>query len=158
MNVQEYLNPPWDSVYVLACVHHGPPHAFKDARMNADGLKGGGAKCLFVLNRGWMCKGVYVSQQAKIRRIPIWREHWTREYLAQNGCSTAMRVPELNRSSSFPLATTEKLSVSGHSDIDIFHFVLICGTRVQSLPSHFTYTLYLHSISSLLSTDTQIQI
>jgi hypothetical protein len=54
--------------------HHGPPHPYKDAGAVADSLTGihsAMVKCLSVVNRSCIDKGVQVFPQVKIQRIQI---------------------------------------------------------------------------------------
>jgi hypothetical protein len=55
----------------LDASHHGPPHPFRDAGAVADSLTAihnAMVKCLFIVKRSTIHKGVYVSPQVQIQR------------------------------------------------------------------------------------------
>jgi hypothetical protein len=56
--------------------HHGPPHPYKDAGAVADSLTGihnAMVKCLFVVNRSCIHKGLQLFLQVIIQGIQTWR-------------------------------------------------------------------------------------
>jgi hypothetical protein len=58
--------------------HHGPPHPLTDIGVVADtltGIQNAVVKCLFVVNRSCIRKGIQVPPQVKIQRIQI-RQAW----------------------------------------------------------------------------------
>jgi hypothetical protein len=56
--------------------HHGSPHPYKDAGAVADSLTrihNAMVKCLFVVNRSCIHKGLHLFPQVKIQGIQTWR-------------------------------------------------------------------------------------
>jgi hypothetical protein len=143
--------------------HHGPPHPHKDGGVVADSLTGIHStmvKCLFVVNRSYIHKGVQVCPQVKIQRIQIWRWAWR----PCSGCSCTYPSVMIGVAENISHSTTKicrstvmqsfsynSQIVSGHMLIWTFFLVLVCGTRALILSTSFNCTLYIKCESPLLT-------
>jgi hypothetical protein len=131
--------------------HHGPPHSFKDAGAVADSLTGihSAMKCLDVVNRSCIHKGLQMSPHVNIQRIQVrraWRPCSILLYLSIRHdmllrTSRKARLRCAGAHSCILSAVTRKLNVSGHMLIWRLSG-LVRGSRAQSSSASFSCTVY----------------